>query len=76
MNLEYPCPRKTCVFLLDNALIFHVYNDSGHETCVDTESFYRLACAIVYLAARSFVCWPAEKKDGNVKEHKYMLEQI
>ena len=55
---------------------FIIYN--VHETCIDeeAEAFHWLVHAIACLAARSFVCRPAEKKDGNVKEHKYTLEQI
>jgi hypothetical protein len=63
------------VVLAYDALIFHVYNDYGHETCTKAETIHQLACAMVSLAVRSFVFQP-EKKDGKVKEHKNTWKQI
>ena len=57
-----------------NALIYHINN--GNAACsVDAEAFHQLARAMVCLAVHYFICQP-EKKDDNIKECKYTLEQI
>jgi hypothetical protein len=56
LYLEFVFSYRFDIDLAYNAMLFHVYNDYAHETCIDAEAFHQLAHAIVSLAARSFVC--------------------
>ncbi len=58
------------VVLAYNTLIYHIFNDNAHETCMDAEPYHQLTHAIIYLEAHSFVCQP-ENKDGKINERKY-----